>query len=518
MILAPAAVSSQASDYLPSGHPIYGDLLRLEQLSGKRLGLRRGPLTRAEAAAALNHLRAELDSSLVKPGSPPPPHTALAADLARRLQTELTAPNRWVDAVSVSLLATNSRPIVYDSNGLGRIDARNNPMLSTQASVRPGVPAALRSDHVFRPWRMMAIGLQPELQISEAGADDARLVLQQAYVRVAGAGLALDAGRVRREWGPSRKAGLLLSANARAPWGVAVGSEGELRLPSLLRYIGPVDFEVFWADLGDRQYFPGANLFGWRASVRPLASVSIGAQLLQHYGGAGAPSYDAYDFVRDVFLPFLKSTTEAQFSNKLAGIDFEVRVPQAAGLTLYGELMLDDVDTNPDRFRKWIREDVGHVYGLQLDGLKRDGTLSVFAEYQHTGHRYYRHHHFLNGLTYEAAILGTPLGPDGDALYLGVAHQLAGGSRLALEAALENRSNDVYFLGTVFVGAEGFIKLVDRPNETRTRLLGAFQHQSRGRLGYQVRGGFERVVDEAFVRQAARFNHLLELSAEARFR
>lgn len=477
-----------------------------------------GHLTRMEAARIVVDARSGLAALEARAAATPNPDmaervAAVRATLSRleaRLTPELMALRQSTTPGGVSILDADmelagswyddaDRP--YPNNFLGDVDARTQPLggrrqgrtledgwsnwAEAGLSARLGAPLVVHS----------RVHVDPD-------ADDV-LTLQQAYVRVAIIDLgSLTAGRADVVWGQSRRAGLMMSGNARSPWTIRFSTDRPAILPGFLDALGPVTGEIFWADLGEAQNFPGADLMGWHLSLRPHPRFEAGLGLVSQFGGDGAPEYGTWDVVKD--LLFTQAGVR-QFSNKIAGVDVRWRAPEAAGLAVYAELVVDDLDWNPGRLPEWILEDVGHVYGVEFARLVPDGSLGVWAEFHHTGHRFYRHPNFTSGLTYERDFLGNPLGPDGDGLYGGVDLRMGAGDLVEIEGGWERRSRDKYFvegsddLFNSFPGDDGWAVYEDFPEESRLRAVATWRRAAgHGASAWMARVGVERIMNFAW--------------------
>ncbi len=119
---------------------------------------------------------------------------------------------------------------------------------------------------------------------------------------------------------------------------------------------------LFVADLGTTdQVYPHAKLAGYQLSMLPTSRVELGAELIDETGGDGAPGASFLQRVDDA-LPLLDVLSpNFQFSNKMAGLDTRLSLPELAGLTVYGEGVVDDFDAR--RLRSSLLTDGGYIAG-----------------------------------------------------------------------------------------------------------------------------------------------------------
>jgi hypothetical protein len=343
------------------------------------------------------------------------------------------------------------------------------------------------------------------------GGSETSLTIQTGNARALLGGVALTVGNDHVVWGQAPQGGLVLSANPRALLHASLATEFPLSLPLL----GPTHLQAFLADLGtESQRFAHSQLFGWRVSALPIPRLELGAEFLVESGGDGAPAMSFKDRVLDyMFFPDLFSTNELLFSNKVAGVDARLRVPEARGLELWVEMAIDDIDI--DRFRSMVWEDGSWSVGARLQRLNEAGTVTLRVEGQHTGLRMYEHGDFTSGLTLERRLLGSELGPNGNSVALGIDWEAGEVDLLSLEGAVERRSNDFYQL---MVGSPfWFARLAVRPKETRWRARVAWERQpASARWSMRVEGGYEYVDNLEFTERGTLHNLLARTVIVAR--
>jgi hypothetical protein len=343
------------------------------------------------------------------------------------------------------------------------------------------------------------------------GESETSLTIQTGNVRALLGGVALAVGHDHVVWGQAPQGGLVLSANPRALLHASLATEFPLSLPLL----GPTHLQAFLADLGtESQRFAHSQLFGWRVSSLPSPRLELGAEFLVQSGGEGAPEMSFKDRILDyLFFPDLFYTSDFLFSNKLAGIDARLRVPEARGLELWVEMVIDDIDI--DRFRSMMWEDGSWSVGARIQRLNDAGTLAVRVEGQHTGLRMYEHGDFTSGLTLERRLLGSELGPNANSVALGIDWEAGEVDLLSLEGAVERRSNDLYQL---MIGSPyWFARLAVKPKETRWRARVAWERQPKSaRWSVRLEGGYEYVDNLEFTELGSLHNLLARTVIVAR--
>jgi capsule assembly protein Wzi len=330
----------------------------------------------------------------------------------------------------------------------------------------------------------------------------------------------LDVGRDYVQWGPTPRGGLSVSMNAPPLDLVRLQSDAPFVLPWVFRLAGPVRAELFMADLGIHREFPHAKLVGWKLSALPWRRVELGITVLDETGGEGGPPASFVDRLTDVF-PFIdalfRNKSDFQFSNKLAGGDIRLRIPEARGLELYGESLLDDFDLRRVKSSLW--EDNGLIAGFTLPRLTMNGAFRLDGELHHTGVRYYQHAQFISGVTLHSRIIGDDLGPRGDGGYATLTWAPSIVQELALNAAVERRSNDQYRIVSNAPNDANFHfeRVEVLPKEIRQRLTVTWSDGSITK-GLRLVGeaGVERVEHFNVVAGSPKTNGLARLTIEYR--
>ena len=339
--------------------------------------------------------------------------------------------------VEVARLSSPFRPIPADPNG--SIDAAINPLAGWRGAraLADGATAAIETMHSVSLGRHVAVAVAPRVAV-ETDGDRAAAVgrIQAANALFQFGNLVAELGRDYAVFGPAPGGGLLLSTNAASLDMVRLSMQRPAALPWWFRRLGPVHGMLLVADLGtERQNHPHAKLVGYRMSIVPHPNLEFGVQVLDETGGRGGPGASFGDRVLDAIPPIdaWRTGSDFQFSNKLAGVDARWRMPDWAGLELYVDGAVDDMDTR--RLRSSLLQDGGVIGGLSMSCLVGCGRLRVRAEYHQTGIRYYTHTDFASGLQSRGIMLGDPLGPRGLGGYVAIETGASGRNQLALSGA-----------------------------------------------------------------------------------
>lgn len=505
-------VYAQASPFVPLGEPVYADI---DLLIGAGVidtiaGAAR-PYTKREILRLLTEARHNLDSHRSVNWA----ERMIDRDLAR-----YSTSRRVLDYAALEFDAMDSpdRPAPTDFNG--SIDTAIDPLAALREGrpIADGATAAIETMHSVSVGRHVALALSPRFTIERRRGGDATGVadgrLQTANATFLFGNLVAEAGRDYVAFGPSSTGGLLLSNNAPSLDMVRVSTQRPASLPWLFRGLGPASGMLLVADLGsDHQVHPHAKLIGYHVAIAPHPNLQVGVEVIDETGGRGAPPASFADRVIDA-IPIVdawRTGSDFQFSNKLAGGDARWRMPAWAGLELYAEGAVDDLDIR--RLRSSLLEDGGLIGGVSFDCLAECGRLAVKAEYRQTGIRYYTHTEFSSGIQAHGIMLGDPLGPRGVGGYATLEGRVGSLGRLSLSGAYEVRSGNRY--GSAGAGSNSadfhFVLIEHRPAERRSRLVTTWtMGMPGGRSDVVVSGGAERTLNFNFS-EAARTSAIAQV-------
>lgn len=146
-----------------------------------------------------------------------------------------------------------------------------------------------------------------------------------------------------------------------------------------------------------------------------LGSLTLGGMQLLQLEGEGAPHLGPWAFLEEHFTRGDASAGTHDSSNRRVGIDASWRIAGFGGARFYYELMFEDWRK---QFVDALRYDADHVVGLEF--------ATVLVEWQKTGFRSMEHDPRITGFTNAGRAVGSPLGPDAQALYVALrAHSIA---------------------------------------------------------------------------------------------
>lgn len=247
------------------------------------------------------------------------------------------------------------------------------------------------------------------------------------------------------------------------------------------------------------QTYPGDLVSIARAQLDIDDRFELGAMQLLQLGGDGAPGFGLWDFVLEHVRRRDASAGPNDSSNRRFGFDVAAHIAGLGGLGGLGgarityQLMFEDL-------RKHVVDalhyDADHVLGVE--------TRWLTIELQRTGVRSYEHSPRLTGFTTGGRIVGDPLGPAAQAVFVGGRIATPWGVVLPW-AEVARLASDTY----TFVDHGPILPAGDGPAELRFR-IGGRAHVPLGRgLELDPEAALEDVERASFVAGERRINAVL---------
>lgn len=518
-LILPCALPAQTRITVPVQDPVYVDVDRLIALRLVEVGLYgQRPYSRRELARMAREAAAAVERRHVSDAT-----RAIVQRMSGRFAAEMrqldkvdTIPTGPYVAAITELLWLSSRGREMPDDESGSVDATINPLTAGRAGRdygtggRPSLAAEPRLE--FQTNRIGAV-IQPRSLLSEGETD---FTWEALSLSVPIRNVTIEIGRQPIVWGQGMEGGLMFSSSGKPLDMLRVSTDLPFRA-WFIKGKSPMRGSVVAAHLGPRQHYPNSFLIAYKLSGHPFTNrVELAASVLGVQGGRGAPRGSFLDHVMDLIPAFkyLLPDNTTQFSNKLAGWEYRLRIPEWNGLQLYAEHAFEDMD--PRRWGSTFWQDGGHIIGASLNDLGPDGTVSAAWEYHHTGIRFYKHGEFMSGMTFNGTLFGDPLGNQGDAGYMRLTWDRGGTRRVTLNVAHERRDGDSYRALSDGPNEDNFrFEMYQSvPAEWRTRLEGTYRFIWQG-SDVALMGGFERARNFGFVQGDNRNNYLVGLSLGA---
>ncbi|HEY2026009.1 MAG TPA: capsule assembly Wzi family protein [Gemmatimonadaceae bacterium] len=518
---APHALA-QGTTPVPPDDIAYLDVERLAELGAlDSLILGQRPYSRREFGRILRIARARLDrvDRFATVGSLSDEEAYQAGAIVQRLaarfseETEDRAFDRPVfalfDGLSLDFTSTDAIrrgfPASYSKPLEATVDPLAQPRLG-QPAVR-GQTTALELSHRLELFSWLSLHSRERLEyrsprndstITKTGGE-----LLLAAMRARFGNVAIDVGREQFTWGQVAGDGLLLGSDAPALDQVSIASDHPFTLP----FVGLTQATIILANLGPSQVRSYSKLLAYKVSLRPTSSFEIGGGFLNHFGGQGGRPSSFGNRIVD-FLPFVDIFRHHNYtdttrtldvdSDKQLSVDTRLRLDRLYGITVTGEVLLDDFDIH--RYKYYFTSEGSSNVSIIVPSL---GTpeLSLRVAAKHMGPLTYVHSDLRSGMTTRGRLLGDPLGPDAKEFGGELRWMPAPSIRLMIEGWSAQFSNNEY--GSFYTDSAHTllerIKLTSNPNELRDRMLATLTVQGDDGLALVIRGGGERIRNANFI-------------------
>jgi len=228
--------------------------------------------------------------------------------------------------------------------------------------------------------------------------------LDRAYVNAELGPIAAEIGRDVLVLGPATRTQVGWGSNAAPLDHVRLSGTRPLDLVPGLR----ANAVYVLGRLAAPQTYPGDLVSIARAQLDVGDRFELGAMQLLQLGGDGAPGFGLWDFVLEHVRRRDASAGPTDSSNRRFGFDVAARLAALGGARITYQLMFEDL-------RKHVVDavhyDADHVLGVE--------TRWLTVELQRTGVRSYEHVPRLTGFTSGGRIVGDPLGPAAQAVFVG---------------------------------------------------------------------------------------------------
>lgn len=269
-----------------------------------------------------------------------------------------------------------------------------------------------------------AVSVTPRLSFNDD--DDAKLKLEEGYIKTKTGIVEYTAGREALSYGQGKTGRLVLDNTMKPLTAVQAHLEDDVPVRGFFRFLGKQNYHVFYGQLeGDREDrvksgrtdYDHAGLLGLRADFTPSKAFTFGLMRVSMLGGDGN-GLSKSDW-RHWLTGHNDNAGEDRWDD-IAGGDFRVRLP---GVQFYGEIYGEDAGGLQPTDR-------GYRFGVYLPQLAKDGSWDMTMEYASTDPAWYVHQKYQNGWTYSGDIIGDAMGNDARKYYLGVNHYLPGENQI----------------------------------------------------------------------------------------
>lgn len=334
---------------------------------------------------------------------------------------------------------------------------------------------------------------------AEPGQSDSFFFARELYAGLRVGALQAQAGKIRTTWGVGRINHVLFSDENEPMWMVRLTNAEPVRLPWILRFLGPTRFEAFGAFLDESQTFPNGYLVGAYFAFAPTKRFEFGVGQTILFGGRGAPTNDPTVIASEGFVDVDNP------GNRNFLFSARYRIP---GLEIepYVEWLLEDCCPKfPGRF--FAPRNSTHQLGVFFPQVGPEALRTDLAfEWFRSSHIAYRHQEYRTGYVYRGKLLGPTFGPEGTGVSLRLRHAANPTTRLYVEYAHELRGK---LAQAISFGDDIPITDVDPAYETAEERNRIEVGCERKIGGFELIGGIgaDRSNHESYVRYEANRYH-----------
>ncbi|HQH80740.1 MAG TPA: capsule assembly Wzi family protein [bacterium] len=407
---------------------------------------------------------------------------------------------------------------IISNNGIGKADAVVNP-LSDYVEGRHaifGFQSAIEADTSFNATKYFAaqatFRLEGNMYRNNRGEDIIKPLFQEGYGVLQAADAAITLGRAPISWGPGEHGGLLLTNDPRPLDQIGFSTPSPFQLPWVFRHLGHWRIGLFGANLGPNRDHPYAWLTGYRLSYQPAKYVELGFGNITMMGGEGAPSLSALDVFGEFwgFRPAGTSPDSTNKTNHIMEAAVLIRIPPAAGLTLYGVLANED---KRDTLVRFFRDGSSYLAGFYLPRVGNTGKVSLRFEFKRMCAIMYRHSLYYDGFTLDRLFIGDDLGSNALGTHLRVDMDVNEKVSVGAVFDWDKRGSNIYKNARDPDGSLGDIVVAKRgPSDIRYRFLLEPEYTLGNASSITLRTGYERALNAGYVQGLSRNNWIIALS------
>lgn len=519
------------------GDPAYDDVDRLDAiglLDSVIVGQR--PYSRREFArvARIARRRFELLGEPTQPSQGSEVSARMALGVLGRLEARFgpddvvsgIEANRvsLVDGLGIEILSTDASRRGFPPPHTKPVETTIDPLVPRRLGqpVAPGQMLSFEISQRIEPFSWLAFQARERAEHlwpsdTSLGHERAELLLAMARARFRN--VALSVGREQFAWAQGDGDGLFLASDAPALDQISIASDAPFVLPNVLRQLGPTRATLILADLGPSVVRPHSKLLAYKLSAQPRPWLELGGTFMNHFGGEGGVASARWNQLID-FLPFIdifrshnytdSTRTVDVDSDKLLGLDGRVRIQRLAGMTIAGELLIDDFDVHalPRLLTGYGSSTVRVLFPTVL---RPDVAVRIGAK--HLGTITYTHPRLSNGITTRGRLLGDELGPDAKEFSAEIRWFPRWADALTLEGREQIYSNATYAGGYTDSAhvQTNYFKVSHTDDERRHIVSVGVRTRQDARVSVIVRGGLQIVENSNFTGQR-RADYLVDVA------
>jgi len=238
--------------------------------------------------------------------------------------------------------------------------------------------------------------------------------IDYAYLEFGIPYLTVSFGRDKAQWGSGRRGNLLLSSNSNSMDMLKLtGCWGPLRYSTVTAVLDPYQTSI---DYGDSVGTARVNRYisAHRLEIKPIEMLSLGFSESVVYGGVGRQL--EFYYTNPLTWYHGEQLNNNNEDNTFLSFDFSLRPKR--GILLYGEFLVDDFQIEKETKGDDEPNELGYIGGFLLSDPIAGSDMDIAFEYTRINNWTYNQGHDHNRYLHNGEIIGHPLGPDRESIYI----------------------------------------------------------------------------------------------------
>ncbi len=238
--------------------------------------------------------------------------------------------------------------------------------------------------------------------------------IDYAYLEFGFSHLTLTFGRDKAKWGPGRRGNLLLSSNSESMDMLKMtGRWGPLRYSTVTAVLDPYHTLI---NYGDSTAPARINryLSAHRLEIKPIDMLSVGLSESVVYGGVGRQI--EFYYTNPLTWYHGEQLNKNNEDNTFISLDFSFRPRR--GVLIYGEFLVDDFQIEKETKGDDEPNELGYVGGFFVSDPIAESGVDISFEYARINNWTYNQGRNQNRYLNNGKLIGHPLGPDRESIYL----------------------------------------------------------------------------------------------------
>ena len=292
--------------------------------------------------------------------------------------------------------AHNSRPLPFLE-----LDASTDPFFTRNDVYIPGNYGGFATQFYGEAFRFFSFDIKPFFLLHDV-TGIGHATLQEVFGSIHINRLSIDIGKSRLHWGYGAYQPMVMADDASSLPMIRLRSNEEIDVG----FLGKVKFEMMYGWLDRFRTYPNGSIIGSTFSIQPTDRLHFHLAQSVLFGGTGSPTSSPLVFFNEKFVNDPRNPANRNFT-----LGARYRIPFIE-IEPYADIYVEDCcGSSPINPRNML-----NLFGIYMPPKDPGGKFDVAFEWARTNHITYRHQAFI--YTQKRQVMGHPLGPDANGLYL----------------------------------------------------------------------------------------------------